>query len=87
MISVLALALVPTFFVMLLGYTAGRVGIVNNMHVMKRAARMKRKRGLRIVRDTAFEAGIPQHIALIAAAQNCAHGNDERRTAPKDPRI
>jgi malonate transporter len=33
MISVLTLALAPTFFVMLLGYTAGRLGIVNNMHV------------------------------------------------------
>ena len=33
MISVLTLALAPTFFVMLLGYTAGRAGIVNNMHV------------------------------------------------------
>jgi predicted permease len=30
MISVLTLALAPTFFVMLLGYTAGRAGIVNN---------------------------------------------------------
>jgi malonate transporter len=33
MTSVLLLALAPTFFVMLLGYTAGRAGIVNNMHV------------------------------------------------------
>src|SRR5260370_28214385 len=33
MVSVLTLGLAPTFFVMLLGYTAGRVGIVNNMHV------------------------------------------------------
>jgi len=33
MISVVTLALAPTFFVMLLRYTAGRVGIVNNMHV------------------------------------------------------
>ena len=33
MISVLTLALAPTFFVMLLGYTAGRAGVVNNMHV------------------------------------------------------
>ena len=32
-----------------------------------------------------IEVGIPQQIALIASAQNCAHGNDERRTAPKDP--
>jgi hypothetical protein len=33
MISLLTLVLAPTFFVMLRGYTAGRVGIVNNMHV------------------------------------------------------
>jgi hypothetical protein len=33
------------------------------------------------------EAGIPQQIVLIPAAQKYAHGNDERRTAPKDPRI
>jgi malonate transporter and related proteins len=33
MIFVLTLALAPTFFVMLLGYTAGRAGIVNDMHV------------------------------------------------------
>jgi len=33
MLSVLALALAPTFFVMLLGYVAGRTGHINNMHV------------------------------------------------------
>lgn len=33
MLSVLALALVPTFFVMLLGYGAGKTGHINNMHV------------------------------------------------------
>ena len=33
MTSVLLLALAPIFFVMLLGYTAGRVGTVDNMHV------------------------------------------------------
>jgi malonate transporter len=33
MTSVLLLALAPTFFVMLLGYSAGRLRIVNNMHV------------------------------------------------------
>jgi hypothetical protein len=31
-----------------------------------------------------IEAGILQQIALIPAAQNCAHGKyDERRTAPR----
>ena len=33
MTSVVLLALAPTFFVMLLGYSAGRLRIVNNMHV------------------------------------------------------
>jgi malonate transporter len=33
MLSVLALALAPTFFVMLLGYVAGITGNINNMHV------------------------------------------------------
>src|ERR1700754_4751999 len=33
MTSLLLLALAPTFFVMLLGYSAGRLRIVNNMHV------------------------------------------------------
>lgn len=33
MLSVLALALAPTFFVMLLGYGAGKTGHINNMHV------------------------------------------------------
>lgn len=33
MLSVLALALTPTFFVMLLGYGAGKSGHINNMHV------------------------------------------------------
>jgi len=33
MTSVLLLALAPTFFVMLLGYSAGRLRVVNNMHV------------------------------------------------------
>src|SRR5689334_15424056 len=33
MLSVLTLALAPTFFVMLLGYGAGRTGHINNMHV------------------------------------------------------
>ncbi|WP_343712708.1 AEC family transporter [Inquilinus sp.] len=33
MLSALALALSPTFFVMLLGYSAGRTGHINNMHV------------------------------------------------------
>ena len=33
-----------------------------------------------------IEAGIPQQIALMHAAQNYAHGKyDERRTAPKAP--
>jgi len=33
MFAVLALALAPTFFVMALGYAAGRTGHINNMHV------------------------------------------------------
>ena len=33
MLSILALALAPTFFVMLLGYGAGKTGHINNMHV------------------------------------------------------
>jgi malonate transporter len=33
MLSILALALAPTFFVMLLGYGAGRTGHINNMRV------------------------------------------------------
>jgi malonate transporter len=33
MLSILALALAPTFFVLLLGYGAGQTGHINNMHV------------------------------------------------------
>jgi malonate transporter len=33
MVSILSLALAPTFFVMILGYVAGRTGHINNMHV------------------------------------------------------